>query len=134
MMHNLVNAENAQAVVDAIDLVNLVCKISVVICVFVVAFPLGLGVSKKHERSAAIVASVAGAITSAFCVGTLTVDSIHKTYEVDVDMRALDDVDRNVITILLVLMLVMCAATVVVARRAKRRESLQANEDQLVTD
>lgn len=133
-MHNFVNAENAQVVADVIDRASVAFMILAIICIFVVTFTLGLGASKKHERSAAIVASVAGVITSAFCVGTLAVDSIQKTYEVDVDMRALDDVDRTVITVLLVAMLVLCVATVVVARRAKKRAHSQTNEDHLVTD
>lgn len=119
-MTNLINAENSQAVVDAIDLVNLVCKISVVICVFVVAFPLGLGMSKKHERPAAIVTSVACIAASIFCTGALALDYIQNSYDVDVDVRALDDTSRVIIAVSLVLMLVSCVVTAVIAKRRNK--------------
>lgn len=133
-MTNLINAENAQAVVDVVDRASLACMILGSICIYVAAFPLRLGTSKKHERSAAIVASFASVLASAFCAGTLAVDSSRKTYEADAGMRALDGVDRTVITVMLVTMLVLYVATAVIAARAKRRVHSQTSEDHLVTD
>lgn len=133
-MHNLVNAENAQVVVDAINRDSFVCMILVSICVYVVTFPLGLGAAKKHERPSAIVAVVIGMLASVLCVGTLAVDNIRKTYDVYGDARALDDVDRAVITALLVAILVLCTATVVVAQRAKKYAVSRTSEDHLVAD
>lgn len=119
---NLINAENAQSVADAVMAASIACLAVVCIC-FVTC--IVLSELNRRERPILIILCFVYALSDIFFVGLFFLDYLHNTYEIQPEVRGLDSVNKVVCTTVAVTSLILFVKS---ARRAKKCGDARVNE------